>query len=148
VKDLYPYFNNEQTIKWGCDYAQMMHDVYRGYEAFGSDEARVNYLTTRLLEAWRYHDQTARLVAKVYDLESGLDYTNQPKQVRWAKMHAKAMLDLVKSKKLADRAFGREQDAMEEVKVGRTLYDPVRASYTNLLYSETEKVRLKYGENV
>ncbi|MFZ6015429.1 MAG: hypothetical protein ACOYUZ_03685 [Patescibacteria group bacterium] len=148
VKDLYPFFNDQTTIRRGCDYVQMMQDVYRSYEAFDNDEDRLNYLTFKLLTAWRAHDQQARREAQMHDLESGLDYFNQPKQIQWAKMHAEALLELVRQKRSLDRAFDRTGEAMAQRTVRAELNDPVRANYTVLLNRQTDRVRQRYNSSL
>ncbi len=146
VKDLYPYFNNEQAIARGCDYAQMMQDVYCSYEAFNDDESRLNYLTTKFLNAWMNHDRQARRDAQMHDLDSGLDYYNQPKQIAWAKLHAKASLEIVRQKRMLDIAFNYSDEVMKKTQVDRELSDPVRAGYTALLFRRTEEVRKIYDQ--
>src|SRR3989344_2927845 len=102
IKDLYIFFDNPDTIRRGLSYEAIANELYSRFEGFSSDGERIDFLNSKILQGWREHDKAARQEAGVGDLETGLDYENQPQQIKWAKKHAKALLWLVKVKMGAD----------------------------------------------
>ncbi|MFA5871749.1 MAG: hypothetical protein WC858_03410 [Parcubacteria group bacterium] len=97
IDDLGTFFDAKDTVRRGLDYRKITDDVQRRYDYFTNDGARLQYLTNEILKAWRIHDKKCRQEAGLAsaDLESGLDYESQPYQIKWAKMHAVVLLELI-----------------------------------------------------
>ncbi|MBI5655085.1 hypothetical protein HZC53_05545 [Candidatus Uhrbacteria bacterium] len=144
VKDLSQFFNKEQTIQRGCDYVQLTHDMYRDYDRFKTNKDRTDYLATKILEAWMKHDRAARNEAGEYDNNNGLDHLNDPEQIRWAKIHATALLDLVNRKLKNDKAFDTVDQVRSRERIQFSSRDGLRMEYTRLLTARTEEIRKKY----
>lgn len=112
ITDLHIYIENENAIKRGLDYRAMANDMYYRYDNFKDERERENYLAVKMLESWREHDIICRKEAGVGDLEAGLDYKNDEGQIKWAKVHARAILRLVRLKMTSKIA---EQQSWAEI---------------------------------
>lgn len=97
VDDLGMFFDNKEAARRGLDYRMLADDAKKRLGDFEDENERELYLTDKILEAWKTHDKQCRQEAgfSPADLASGLDYENQPYQIKWAKMHARTLLDLV-----------------------------------------------------
>jgi len=144
VKDLTQFFNKEQTIRRGCDYVQLTHDMYREFDRFKTNKDRTDYLATKILEAWMKHDRAARNEAGEYDNNNGLDHLSDPEQIRWAKIHATALLDLVNRKLKKDKAFDTVDQVRSRERIQFSSRDGLRMEYTRLLTARAEEIRKKY----
>ncbi len=100
ANDLYVYFDNKEAGEKGLDYRKMADHMEQNYDKFNDNSERENYLTNKILDGWQIHDKECRKEAGVSEdsLEEGLDYKNQESQIKWAKMHARAMLEIVEEK--------------------------------------------------
>ncbi len=108
VDDLFVYLDHEKTKSLGIDYRLMADTVQVRRNEFADDAEAQLWLTNEVLTAWRNHDIAARREAGVdqSQLEVGLDYQRQPRQVQWAKMHARGIMDMVRAKEAApDRDY-------------------------------------------
>jgi|GEM_PF-3523595 len=97
IDDLGLFFDNKEAVGRGLNYRILADDAKKHLGDFRDENERELYLTDKILEAWKSHDKKCRQEAgfSPTDLESGLDYENQPYQIKWAKMHARALLNLV-----------------------------------------------------
>ena len=117
VNDIDRYFDDPEIFEIGAaagknvDYRTNADKLFARYDEFSNREQRELFLTGEILESWRIIDQEKRRRAGVSEgeLAKGLDYDNQPQQVRWARMHARALMQLVRAKRMAERA-GKNPD--------------------------------------
>ncbi|MEI7497794.1 MAG: hypothetical protein WCK11_00740 [Candidatus Falkowbacteria bacterium] len=100
--DLYLHFDDKETIARGIDYRALADLVVESTNQHKSAEHLENALTLKILQAWRAADLQARKEAGVEDV-TGLDYEKDIRQIQYARMHAKAIIDLAQ-KKQADPA--------------------------------------------
>lgn len=98
VDDLMVFFDDKDHMKRGLDYRQLADLMESMYGAFKDDEEREAALASEILMRWKENDKQMRKSAGVQDLESGLDYENQPNQILYARMHARALIGLVEAK--------------------------------------------------
>lgn len=144
--DLDIHMNDPRSLEWGTDYAGVAHEIYRYYDYFKNDQDRVDSAAQLLIQQWIMHDAIERQVAGIQDRSTGLDYFNQPKQIQWAKLHARVLLDMVKEKRKQDSAKGDVEKIASIGSVGMTIEDPIRSAYTELLSRRVMQVREKYPE--
>ncbi|MEK7600516.1 MAG: hypothetical protein AAB463_00965 [Patescibacteria group bacterium] len=106
IDDLYVFTDHRDALRRGLSYRGMISRAANAYDSYADNESRELYWTTEILEAWKHHDRKAREEAGVSEaeLDKGLDYENQEQQARWARMHAKALLEL------AQAAQGKKDD--------------------------------------
>lgn len=102
---LYNFFDHPDTIRRGLNYRALCDEVNNNFEKFSSDNDREQYLTRKILYAWKEHDIIARREAgwSEENIAQGLDYENQPNQIYWALAHAKVLLRLIKEKRSFDQ---------------------------------------------
>lgn len=96
IDDLYQYFDDPERVRRGLDYRSMTMELIAIDSRFQTDEERELYLTAKIIEAWKHHDRQGRLEAGVTpdQADLGLDYERQPKQIQWARMHARGLVRL------------------------------------------------------
>jgi len=104
IRDLFVFFDRKETINRGLDYKAISDSVFENYDKFFIDEKTEREteisLTYLILKQWREHDIAARFEAGIdRKIEEGLNYLDDSKQIRYARMHAKAIMELVKMKK-------------------------------------------------
>ncbi|MFC1788259.1 hypothetical protein ACFLZY_03515 [Patescibacteria group bacterium] len=99
IEDLYPNFDDQAVVARGLDYRGLVQALETHHDRLPDNEAREAYLAALLLETWRNHDLESRRQAGWDEghLEENLDYENQPQQIRWARMHARVMRELVEA---------------------------------------------------
>lgn len=99
--DLYLFFDDPESIRLGINYRVMADDLDRKWDVFQGSDERENYLANGILNSWKKKDRQCRVEAGVSEdgLDAGLDYENQPRQIQWAKMHARSLLRLVDKRK-------------------------------------------------
>lgn len=97
VNDIYMFFDRPETVARGLDYRAIADDFFNHYDQLTNEQDREAYLTAKILAAWRLHDLGARREAGISSeaLEEGLDYAHQPKQIQWARIHARELIQLV-----------------------------------------------------
>ena len=97
IDDLGMFFDRKETIKRGLNYRELASDAQIIFPDFRNEKYRELYLTGEILIAWRIHDKKCRQEAGFppENLDQGLDYENQPRQIQWAKMHARALLEII-----------------------------------------------------
>lgn len=98
IDDLYKNIDRPDIIKYGLDYGAFADSMVEQYDKFSNDEERELYLTAVILEAWIKKDKQCRREIGV-ESDDGLDYFNQPQQIKWARMHARALFELVEAKR-------------------------------------------------
>ena len=101
IDDLYNYFDSEIAIKRGLSYRAITDSILYDSKIFkNSDEIELK-LTFLILNKWTEHDLAARREAGVDEnvINDGLNYTENNEQIKWARMHAKAIIEIVKMKK-------------------------------------------------
>jgi hypothetical protein len=98
IDDLHVFFDHPGTIGRGLSYRRMVGDIARSYDNFTDNTTREDHWTASVLRGWQEHDRHAREEAGISgaDLTKGLDYENQESQIRWARMHARALIDLAR----------------------------------------------------
>ena len=122
IRDLYVYFEDPDTIRLGLSYEAIADELHSRFDSFGNDGERIDFLTLKILQGWKEKDKAARQEAGDSDLETGLDYENQPQQIKWAKKHAKALLWVVKVRMGADeRGETRSYTSIMEPRVRRMI---------------------------
>lgn len=101
VDDLWQFYDDPRHIELGIDYHSLTLDVDKRYETFESDEEREVYLANEILEAWKQKDRRCRELAGASpsELDRGLDYENQPRQIQYARLHARELLRLVNGRR-------------------------------------------------
>jgi hypothetical protein len=101
IDDLYVFFDEPSTLKRGLDYRKIADSIFNAYDGFRNKEDREIFAAAQILDGWKKHDANARREAgwREEDLFAGLDYENQPKQIQWARVHGRAIVDLVEAKK-------------------------------------------------
>ncbi|MBI2639638.1 MAG: hypothetical protein HYW90_01980 [Candidatus Sungbacteria bacterium] len=99
--DLYQFFDDPESIRLGIDYRAMADDLDQKWDIFKTSDERENYLANEILNAWKKKDRLCRVEAGVSEdsLDNGLDYENQPRQIQWAKMHARSLLRVIDKRK-------------------------------------------------
>lgn len=100
LQDLYDNFDSKETIGYGIDYRMYAEALTENYDEFKTQDERELYVSSFIISAWMGADLTKRKEAGVAhdQLFEGLDYYNSPEQVQWAKMHAKAISELVEER--------------------------------------------------
>lgn len=100
IDDLYHFIEDADTVRRGIDYHAMADRMCRDFDTFDSDEGRVLVLADEILDAWQKHDRRCRVEAGVPEgeLDNGLNYKDQPRQIQFAKMHARGVLEMAKHK--------------------------------------------------
>lgn len=116
IDDLGKFFGDEQNKRRGLDYQAIAETVEANWEKFPDNTERELYLTQEILAAWKINDTKAREEAGITNTE-GLDYENQPKQIQWARMHARGLLTMVNIKK-EKQAQGLSKQANYEYALG------------------------------
>jgi len=101
IDDLYVFFDEPSTIKRGLDYRKIADSVLAAYDGFSDKTDREIFASAQILNSWKRHDVNARREAgwREEDLSAGLDYENQPRQIQWARVHGRAIVELVEAKK-------------------------------------------------
>lgn len=112
VQDIGIYFDNEKNRSRGLDYRVIANDLLGKYDYFSNDEERELYVSTLVIEGWKRNDFVARqefveflkqsdqefpkhLNWNEQNLSDGLDYENQPHQIKYARMHATIIVEMV-----------------------------------------------------
>ncbi len=120
IDDLWQHYDRTVTVERGLDYHRITAEFdTQLHERLQTDEDRELVLTMQVLEAWKRHDRRCRELAGVSEdqLNLGLDYENQPRQILWARMHARELLGLMNDR----RATGNsEQEGYRGVLGART----------------------------
>lgn len=100
IDDLYVFLDDPETVRRGIDYKLMAERMYQDWNSFKTDEDRELVLANEILEAWQKHDRQCRIEADVPEgeLDNGLNYKEQPNQIKWARMHARGVVSMVKDK--------------------------------------------------
>ena len=114
IDDFGMFFDKKETAERGLNYRNLTGDVQRRYNDFKNSAEREMHLTNEILKAWKTHDIKCRQEAGIPPdrIESGLDYENQPYQIRWAKMHARILIILTDK----NRRIGRDyRDTLDEM---------------------------------
>ncbi len=108
ANDLYLFWGKDFLDERGLSYPTIAGTLKANFDQFKDDGERIDYLTIIILKNWRDADIEARREAGLPEerLEEGLDYENQPEQIKWAKMHAIGILDVIKTKDHIDRVRG------------------------------------------
>ncbi|HEY4489914.1 MAG TPA: hypothetical protein VJC12_01510 [Candidatus Paceibacterota bacterium] len=106
ANDLWVFFDDEDAVRKGLDYRAICDGIIARYDDFGGDnpaKKREDYLTYTLLSVWRDHDLIGRQEAgwSKETINEGLDYENNPEQIKWARLHARSLLSLIEAKKTA-----------------------------------------------
>lgn len=112
IDDLGIFFDNKETIGRGLNYRKLTEDASRRYADSKDDGERELHLAREILEAWKIHDTKCRQEAGFdHDhLEAGLDYENQPHQIKWARMHARALIGLISENRKSGKDY---RDALD-----------------------------------
>jgi len=111
IDDIYKYINDPERIENGIDYRLRILQMEAQYHEFKNDQEREYVITILLLEDWEKHDKAIIKKAGMKDIETGQDYKNDPEQIKWAKIHAREILDMIKQKKEAKN----EQISYDEI---------------------------------
>lgn len=119
IDDLYVFFDKEEAVKRGLDYRTIADKAFNHYQEFKDGEERELFVTMEILQAWRIHDIEARREAGVSleHLRDGLDHDQQPRQIMWARMHARAICELVERKKSLSPEAQESTDYLEILSV-------------------------------
>lgn len=124
--DLWLFIDNPETVKRGLDYRRILNEMVDVYDKFDSADERELYFASMLTEAWKKHDIAARREAGVAEdsLAAGLDYENQPEQIKWARLHTRVLLEIAREKVSATRA-GEDVGYLDlmALRVRRVQYD-------------------------
>ncbi|MDP3947135.1 MAG: hypothetical protein Q8Q41_00390 [bacterium] len=101
VSDLYVFFDDSDAIRRGINYRVIADEMYRNFDSLKDGGERELVLSYEILKAWKAHDRECRKEAGVSEgeLEAGLNYEEQPNQIKWSKMHARALLKLIEEKR-------------------------------------------------
>ena len=102
INDLYRFFDDPDTIRRGLSYRAITEAIVRDYDRFSNKEELELAVAYLILEKWREHDIKARQEAGISEekLEIGLDYINQPNQIRWALIHARLLIQLAEIRRV------------------------------------------------
>lgn len=123
ANDLYIFFHRGGHDEVGFGYQTIAESLRINYAQFANDGERIDYLALIILRGWQETDTATR--RRLGLAEDGLDYENQPEQIKWAKMHAAGLLDVVQARiKVLEE---REKDRQE----GHYGYQP--RGYSSLL---------------
>lgn len=114
IDDFGMFFDKKETAERGLNYRNLTDDVQRRYNDFKNSAEREIFLTNEILKAWKAHDIKCRQEAGIPSdrIESGLDYENQPYQIRWAKMHARILIILADKNRRIGRDYRNTLDEM------------------------------------
>jgi hypothetical protein len=101
VDDLGMFFDREETVRRGIDYRAMAEDVQSKGRHFKDSAEREIYLANKIINSWKEHDAMCRKEAgwSLEHVNQGLDYENQPRQIQWAKVHARVLLEIADENK-------------------------------------------------
>jgi hypothetical protein len=148
--DMLKHWKDQETINKGVDYQQMLQEALHNSDQFadGTDEME-DYLAARMLAAWgrldtrnRIEQQKAINDGKTEDTTGGINelgrvhYESDPKQVEWAKTHAKVMAAIARLMNRMDATervnldiFKYIEDNQEAIKAEarEPKYDPAEA---------------------
>lgn len=94
VDDLAVYLDDPDVISRGINYGELV--VSAASELDNTDRGSLEQeVATAILREWRECDRMRRSEAGISaeNLDKGLDYENQSAQVRWAKMHARLIVN-------------------------------------------------------
>jgi hypothetical protein len=122
LQDISRFWDDKNAIRRGIDYPEMATGIDRVKTIFKTESEQEQYLAMMILAAWEKHDKVARIEAGWHaaDLGQGLDYHHQPRQIQFALMHAKKIIELNQAKK-----------------------ETPKTSYLELIDDETEKIKLR-----
>lgn len=119
IDDLDLKFEDADTLRRGIDYTVMMEKVRKQEVQLPAAEDKINYMAREILAMWEKHDKKARKEAKDTNT-GGLDYGNNEEQIRWAKIHAIALLEVLD---VADAVPDEEKkDAFNDEESARRFY--------------------------
>lgn len=96
IEDLYIGFDNPDNIKLGIDYRAVFDYYYSHYEEFKDTSNLEAVMAYEILISWKEHDIANRRMAGLSNPEEGMDYENNEKQIQWAKMHARQLIEIIK----------------------------------------------------
>ena len=96
VEDLYIGFDNPDNIRLGIDYRSIFEYYYKNYEDFKDIKFLETVMAYKILMSWKMHDIENRKMAGLSNPEEGMDYENNEKQIQWAKMHARQLIEIIK----------------------------------------------------
>lgn len=148
--DMLKHWKDQETINKGVDYQQMLQEALHNSDQFadGTEEME-DYLAARMLAAWgrldtrnRIEQQKAINEGRAEDTTGGINelgrvhYESDPKQVEWAKTHAKVMAAIARLMNRMDATervnldiFKYIEDNQEAIKAEarEPKYDPAEA---------------------
>jgi hypothetical protein len=101
VDDLGMFFDREEAVRRGIDYRAMAEDVQSKGRHFKDPAEKEIYLANNIIKSWKEHDAMCRKEAgwSPGHINQGLDYENQPRQIQWAKVHARVLLEMADENK-------------------------------------------------
>lgn len=113
--DLYMFFDDPESIRLGIDYRAMADSLDQKWDIFKTSDERENYLANEILNSWKKKDRLCRQEAGVSEdqLDAGLDYENQPRQIQWTKMHARSLLRVVDKRKELSESERKQIDYLD-----------------------------------
>lgn len=90
--------NSDANAEIGIDYKEIL-DRYsnKDYQNFSVSDLEMA-IAYHILMSWKEHDIENRKKAGMQNPEEGMDYENNDKQIQWAKMHARKIVEIIKEK--------------------------------------------------
>lgn len=97
VNDIYRYFDDEKSIQRGVDYLHLTNAYQEQVKERGVSLNDEKLLAAAILRDWQEHDANEKRAAGITtDVYKGLDYRNQPEQIRWARVHARVIQEITR----------------------------------------------------
>jgi hypothetical protein len=105
-KELYPYIDDEFSIKQGLDYRSLIEHIYTIRDRYNTEEEIKIEIAKMLLEMWQQYDRNVRQAAGIeINKKTTLDYRHDEKKILWAKIAAPEMLNLARQYNNPDELF-------------------------------------------
>jgi len=107
IDDLGTFFDDRGTIERGLGYRKLTDEAKRRRRDFKDSNDEELFLTNEIITEWKKHDLRCRQEAGFSPdhLEEGLDYERQPNQIIWARVHARALIELLEENQKSGKDY-------------------------------------------
>ncbi|HNV97146.1 MAG TPA: T3SS effector HopA1 family protein [bacterium] len=97
VESLYSkiFDNSNTSIETGINYKMILDRYSKYYKSFSNINDLEMAIAYQILMSWKENDIENRKKEGIQNPEDGMDYENNEKQIQWAKMHARKLIEIM-----------------------------------------------------